>query len=185
MAKMARKSSGFLRSESYECQLPWPDDCFCQCGDNGIVLPAKMFEESLNDNSKALEVFAAAAGITKPANSYRTAFFEAFPKKPDQFIRGEGKTIEEAEFHCWQKYQKILYCSKHEYKPSFYKDGQGICRHCGHFAQDVLPLLRSCFVCGGKVYSDQDGTCYCEKHFAETDAGKEHFRSLGEMDGRR
>ena len=56
---------------SYECKYDWKDNCFVQCGDEGVVLDK--------------------------VDSYLTAFFEAFPKEPKTFIRGEGKTIAEAE----------------------------------------------------------------------------------------
>lgn len=54
----------------WPCAFPWPEDCFCQAGHSGVV-------------------------FTKSGH-YRTAFFEAFPKNPNTFIRGEGSTIEVA-----------------------------------------------------------------------------------------
>ena len=51
----------------YDCKYDW--DCFCQAGEHGVVFSSK--------------------------GSYSTAFFEAFPKKPKCFLRGEGKTVEE------------------------------------------------------------------------------------------
>ncbi len=86
MSKMARKSWG----GEYETKANWPENCFVQCGDRGLVL-------SKNGN-------------------YRTAFFEACPDNipadgyPDglgTFLRGEGESIEEAEQACFIKYEKI------------------------------------------------------------------------------
>ncbi len=62
--KIARKSFG----EAYVCKYEWPEDCFVQCGDNGIVCGKE---------------------------SYTTAFFEAFPESPKTFLRGEGAFVEE------------------------------------------------------------------------------------------
>ena len=48
---------------------------------------------------------------------YETAFFEVYPKKdPDTFIRGQGKTINEAEEEAWKQYEKIINCHKHEFE---------------------------------------------------------------------
>ena len=63
----------------YDCKYDW--DCFCQAGEYGLVFSSK--------------------------GNYSTAFFEAFPKKPECFLRGEGKTVEEAEEECWQKYYEL------------------------------------------------------------------------------
>lgn len=79
------KLSGFgERERSYDCQYQWPEDCYLQCGNEGIVFSNK--------------------------GNYLTAFFEVFPKTPATFIRGEGATIEEAEKAAWEKYQKIISC---------------------------------------------------------------------------
>ena len=182
--KYAKKHVGFLRSEPYECKFDWPEkDCYCQCGEGAIALTnidgAKLVEEMIgaaNPPSKAVEVLKATIGKgNDPEGSYRTAFFEAFPKVIDDFVRGEGSTLDEAEKDCWERYQKILNCPKHEYVPSFYKDGQGVCKHCRHFAQSVLPLLRVCIICSAKVYGESEGKTYCEKHFADTAEGKKLF----------
>jgi len=47
--KLARRSVG----PSYVCLKPWPESCFVQCGDKGIVMSQE--------------------------GNYTTAFFEAFP----------------------------------------------------------------------------------------------------------
>lgn len=61
--------------EPYNCICDWPDDCFVQGGGDGIV-------------------------IVRDGDNYNTAYFEAFPKNPDCFIRGEGETMEDAEKRC-------------------------------------------------------------------------------------
>ena len=60
---------------AYECQKPWPESCFVQCG--GYMASEK----------------------TDPDKNYRTAFIEAFPKDENvnTFIRANAETIEEAE----------------------------------------------------------------------------------------
>jgi len=129
-ARLARKSFG----EPYLCVREWPEDCFVQCGGNGIVVGHGSFEEMLlsTDPLKAL-----GDEIKKPT-SYRTAFFEAFPRNPDTFIRGEGKTIEEAEEQTWLKFQKYLACKGHEFEKRGYRNGAGFCKHCGMFGSKVF-----------------------------------------------
>ena len=63
--KEARNSFG----KPHQCKFEWPEDCGVQCGEGGLVLDKK--------------------------GSYTTAFFEAFPKSPSCFLRGEGASIEE------------------------------------------------------------------------------------------
>lgn len=67
--------------EPFKCRYNWPEDCYVQCGEFGVVI---------SDNG-----------------NYETAFFEAFPKQPKTFIRGEGKSIEEAETQAWREFQKL------------------------------------------------------------------------------
>lgn len=105
-------------NEDYQLQYDW-NDIFVQCNDSGIVLGQ---------------------------NPYTTAFFESFPRKPDTFIRGEGKTIQEAETAAWNKYQKTLGCQDHEYK--YHSDiGHGKCIHCNLFTSYALPNKLCCSVC--------------------------------------
>ncbi len=105
-------------NKDYQLQYDW-NDIFLQCNDSGIVLGKK---------------------------PYKTAFFEAFPKNPDTFIRGEGQTIQEAETNAWNKYQKILECKNHEYK--YHSDiGHGKCIHCNLFTSYALPNKICCSVC--------------------------------------
>ncbi|MGY0793145.1 hypothetical protein ACW7BJ_27580 [Azospirillum argentinense] len=63
----------------------WPDDCLVQWGGKGVVL--------------------------SESGSYGTAFFEAFPNDGSGgFLRGEGKTVEEAEADCFSQWQRQHAC---------------------------------------------------------------------------
>lgn len=138
--KKAKISNFFSKPTSYDCKFPWPDDCFCQAGGDGIVLPRGSLEKALHTTEGALETIAAVArAIPPPGKSYRTAFFEAFPENPDTFIRGEGKTIEEAEGSAWKKFERIAKCAGHEYERRGYANGAGFCKHCGLFVSHCFP----------------------------------------------
>jgi len=98
----------------------------------------------------------------------RNAFFEAFPRTPDTFLRGEGRTIAEAEASCWKKYQRILACkADHENPENFdrrnYKNGLGFCKTCG-LSQMVFEPSEVCCKCGKNTYhsSDKEGNWWCE-----------------------
>jgi hypothetical protein len=135
--KTARRSFG----DDYVCQKPWDEDMFVQCGGSGVVLDRK-----------------------DPEKSYTTAFFEAFPKKPDCFLRGEGSTVEEAEAACWEKYQKVITC-EHEMERRNRRDGYGYCKHCSYSSMVFEPLDKCC-KCGvpTRYTTDYKGKFYCEKH---------------------
>lgn len=135
--KTARKSFG----DDYVCQKPWAEDMFVQCGGSGVVLDR-------ND----------------PEKSYTTAFFEAFPKNPSCFLRGEGSTVEEAEAACWEKYQKVITC-EHEMERRNRRDGYGYCKHCS-YASMVFEPLDKCCKCGvpTRYTTDYKGRHYCKKH---------------------
>lgn len=140
--KLAKKS-GFGdagKDNYYECKFDWPDDCSVQCGDRGIVLSAN--------------------------GSYRTAFFEAFPKDPKTFIRGQGETIEMAERAAWNNYERIVGCNSHEFERRGYKNGSGICKHCELFKSNVFEPSERCVVCNQPTYwtADVNGNYYCEEH---------------------
>ena len=100
----------------------------------------------------------------KDAKDYITAFFEAFPKTPSCFIRGEGKTIEEAEENAWNKYQKILNCN-HEMERRDRTDGYAYCKHCSYSSTVFEPLTKCC-KCGKPTAFTKDykGKYYCKKH---------------------
>ena len=143
--------------KEYESKYEW--NCFCQGGSHGIVLP----EGSINKifESDALE------GLVEGMASeetYITAFFEAFPKNPSCFLRGEGKTIEEAEEECWKKYQKVVTCD-HEMERRDRTDGYGYCKKCSYSHMVFQPLTKCCKCGKPTAYSkDYKGRYYCEKH---------------------
>lgn len=124
----------------YECKKEWDDDCFVQCGDNGVVLSKK--------------------------GNYRTAFFEAFPKNPKTFIRGEGETIEEAEEKAWKQLEKYRACPKHEFERRDYTNGAGFCKHCNLFVSKCFKPSTTCKICGKPTYwtCNKDNEWYCKEH---------------------
>lgn len=83
--------------------------------------------------------------------NYRTAFIEFFPAE-DSMLRGEGKTIEEADEDLWAKLAKQNACPGHEYEPRNYQNGAGFCKHCNKFkskcftAEDLGQFCRECGV---------------------------------------
>lgn len=136
-------------AEPYEPSSPWPADTYVQWGSKGIVLGAQ--------------------------GNYRTAFFEAFPKEPKTFIRGEGTTVAQAEAAAFAKLQKHLSCLGHEFERRSYTNGAGVCRHCLLFASDVFAPSTCCHVCGvptnysqgyGRDTPEETGQSfwYCEAH---------------------
>lgn len=159
-----RTASMSFGKSPYACAHEWPIDCGIQCGDDGMVITGKSptLDEALTDGDAALKV------LTGKAESYRTAFFEAFPSNPSTFIRGEGKTTGEAETKCWEKYQKILACKSHEYERRGREDGYCYCKHCGLSGLFLKPL-HPCEGCGAVEYrlwsTDKNGKGYCETCF--------------------
>ena len=143
----------------YECKYDW--DCFCQGGSDGIVLPKGSLNKIFDSNSGSLS--ALVEGV-KNKESYTTAYFEAFPKKPSCFLRGEGKNIEDAEEKCWQKYQKLINCD-HEMERRDRTDGYGYCKKCS-YAHMVFEPLTKCCKCGipTAYRTDYKGRYYCKKH---------------------
>jgi hypothetical protein len=135
MNKTARRSFG----KDYVCLKPWEEEIGVQCGGSGVVLVEK-------------------------GENYRTAFFEAFPKKPSCFLRGEGATVEEAEENCWNKYQKVIAC-EHEMERKNRTDGYGYCKHCSYSSMVFEPLTKCC-KCNTPTAFSQDyrGKWYCAKH---------------------
>ena len=136
-AKIAKKS---FDNEGYKCKYDWDDDCYVQCGDNGFVFGKK--------------------------RNYTTAFFEAFPKNPNTFIRGEGQTIEEAETRAWEQLTNYKNCKNHEFERRGYKNGVGFCKHCGLMKSKAFEPSTKCVICGHPTYytSDKEDNYYCKKH---------------------
>lgn len=131
--KQARMSEGIKDGKPYECNYPWPEDCFCQGGSSGMVFTKGSFQEALESPDKAVDA------ITGKTPHYKTAFFEAFPNDPSTFIRGEGETIEAAEQSAWQQWQSIVGCTDHVYRTRGYENGGGFCIHCNLFSGRIFP----------------------------------------------
>lgn len=144
---MKLASKGLLEPP-FNCNFPWEESTFVQCGDDGVVFSTK--------------------------KSYHTAFFEAFPKSPDCFLRGEGATIEEAEQKCWQYYQNVLNCKTHEFEAGKYINGEGICKHCRLFQTDVLTPKFNCLECNLPLNHANGGNWhnYCKNHYLKRDESK-------------
>lgn len=113
-----------IQNTTEETTHDWPIGCFIQGGQHGVV-------------------------FRKDGSSYGTAFVEVFPG--GTFIRGEGETVKEAEDSAWEQYSRIMECLGHEYEARGYRNGGGICKHCGRFQKDAFTaeeLGQFCSVCG-------------------------------------
>jgi hypothetical protein len=124
----------------------WPADCFVQWGSSGVVL-------SRNPNKE----------------SYRTAFFEAFPNDPPTFIRGEGATVAAAEVAAFAKWEKYLSCLGHEFERRDYRNGAGFCKHCGLFRSGAFEPLETCCICNTPTFHSltTDGRWWCVERKAQ------------------
>lgn len=112
-------------------------DCSVQCGGQGLVIGR---------------------------DPYTTAFFEAFPKNPSCFLRGEGATIEDAEKQCMEKYLKVKTCN-HEMERRDRTDGYGYCKHCSYASRVFEPLTKCCKCGVPTAYAlDYKNRNYCQKH---------------------
>ncbi len=156
---------GLLDDEIYQCQYPWPDDCAVQCGGNGIVVDGNSMEDAFDDPVTAvgqvLDV------VEPPAGSYRTAFFEAFPRNPNTFLRGEGNTVAAAETAAWKKYQRHAACDHPTFEKRGYTNGAGFCVACGMFSSRHYAPWEKCPHCDYPVYPDS--VCHHCYLFFETD----------------
>lgn len=158
------QGSFFSKTKSYECQHEWPEDCFTQFGDRGIVFTESNMEQDLKNPEELLKE------VIKPTKPhYTTAFFEAFPTDPKTFIRGEGPTVQEAETKAWNKLQKHKACPAHEFERGKYRNGAGTCKHCKLFASDIFEPSTKCIICDTPSYysSDKKDNWYCEKHIEQ------------------
>lgn len=122
----------------YDCQYDW-EDTSVQCGDSGVVFT--------------------------PEGAYSTAYFEAFPKEPRVFIRGEGKTVQEAETEAWETYQRYVNCPQHEYERKG-TNGDGVCQHCCLQQPDVFEPEQTCVICGTPTNwrKSKKNEWYCKEH---------------------
>lgn len=161
--KTARRSFG---KEPYTCLKPWTEDTFCQCGGGGVVFTEGDIGKTLTDPEEQIEALKAVVGEESKKKFYRTAFFEAFPKNPSCFIRGEGKTIEEAEEKAWVKWQKIESCPQHDFDRRDRTDGYCFCKLCPLSGTFLKPLTK-CEVCQEPTsrYTDNQGKHYCYNHY--------------------
>lgn len=157
--KQARKSFG----KPYDCKKDWPEDCFVQCGDTGIVFGRS---GSFDNVMTSDDVLGALKEEVYDKETYVTAFFEAFPKTPNTFIRGEGKSVEEAEDNAWKQYQKYSTCSNHEFERRGYTNGAGFCKNCGMFNSKAFEPETKCCICGKPTFYTKDinENWYCEEH---------------------
>jgi hypothetical protein len=145
MPKIARLSTGLLLQspDGYTCAFDWPAECFVQAGERGIVYSSD--------------------------GKYETAFFEAFPRNPNTFVRGEGETVADAERSAWDRYQRHIACPGHEFERCGYTNGGGFCKHCNMWSSTAFEPLTHCCVCDKPTdYTvDSDGKYYCEEHQRE------------------
>lgn len=105
--------------------------------------------------------------VISPRGNYTTAFFEAFPRNPDTFIRGEGTTVGEAEDKAWEKYQRIIVCDHVDgFDRRGYRNGLGFCKKCGMSKSHAFEPLTRCAICDTPTYhtSDIDDKWYCKDH---------------------
>jgi hypothetical protein len=104
-----------IRNTDYVSRLPWPDAVELQGGKRGFVFCA--------DGSP----------------TYETAFVEAFC---GTFLRGEGKTIAEAEDACWSQFITMMACPSAPDHGPFearqYTNGAGYCARRGAWFPKVL-----------------------------------------------
>jgi hypothetical protein len=132
MGHTIRMSCFFSDNDPCDAKHAWPEECYLQGGRSGIVFEKGSIERIETDPSGLLaDTIAAAADIPTAPKHYRTAFVEAFPKVSGYatFIRGEGKTVEDAEDDCWRQYERMVACPKHEFERRG-SGSYGICVHC-------------------------------------------------------
>lgn len=141
----------FDRAGPVFARHPWPEAVFLQGGADGIVVG--------------------------PSGSYRTAFVEVSADELG-FVRGEGKTLEDAEDDCWAKAQRIWSCAGpagHAWEARGYSNGGGVCKHCGAFgAKAFTPeqLGLFCAICSVPTYwHEEEGKFYCQEHVPHHEHG--------------
>jgi hypothetical protein len=122
-----------------------------------------------------VQVQAGESGVVfvRDGENYTTAFVECFPE--GSFIRGEGATVAEADDACWAKLQSYSGC-EHQWEIRGYRNGGGICKHCGQFGSKVFTpeqLGLFCTTCGVPTYNvligdehkpDHEQESRCEAH---------------------
>lgn len=124
--------------DTYDLKYDWPDDCFIQGGSSGVVVSSK--------------------------GNYETHYIEAFPTNPSCFLRGEGKSFDEAEKKVYEQFIKIINCKKHNFiKMKNYKNGMGKCENCG-LTKVVFESDYTCIKCG-----KHENYSYIKKEFRKTE----------------
>jgi hypothetical protein len=148
VAKIALHSRGAGSRVKVACTKPWPDDCFVQSGDQRRLIHHALILGR------------------EWANNVSPFFFEAFPRSPDTYLRGEGATFEDAENACWHQYQAILNCPEHDFDRCGRSDGYARCRHCGLSGAFLEPTTR-CVVCDVVTNwcEAANGAWYCKEHW--------------------
>jgi len=163
--KLAKRGWG----DPYECHFDWPENCFVQCGGSGIVFTKEgALETVLTAPEEGIKTISSALKSPSGPEHYVTAFFEAFPRDPSCFLRGEGKSIEEAEASCWEWYQRVVACGEHEFDRRGRRDGYGFCKKCNMGSMFAGPL-DTCCVCNVPTCFayDADQQAYCREHLQE------------------
>lgn len=131
---------GHSGEKEYHCQKEWADDVYLQCGSKGVVL--------------------------KKEGGYTTAFFEIFVS--GTYLRGEGKTIEDAETNVYEKYRPMLECKDHHFEQVGHQDRDGVCSHCGFIKKECFKPSHECSVCHKPhVMLKIDNDHFCIHHFIE------------------
>lgn len=131
---------GHSGEKEYHCQKEWADDVSLQCGSKGVVL--------------------------KKEGGYTTAFFEIFIS--GTYLRGEGKTIEDAETNVYEKYRPMLECKDHHFEQVGRQDRDGVCSHCGFIKKECFKPSHECSVCyKPHVMLKIDNDHFCIHHFIE------------------
>lgn len=154
--------------DNYQPKYEWPSNCKTQWGGDGIVIKGWDFlgfmEGGMDSAKEVIETKTEKEKETE--RFYRTAFFEAFPRDPNTFIRGEGETIEDAEKSAWYQFQKVSACDHPEYDRRGYQNGAAFCATCGFFNPYYSEPVSTCCICGVNTYwtSDKQGRIYCEDH---------------------
>jgi hypothetical protein len=111
-----------IKHTQHVAQHPWPEDVYLQGGGHGLV-------------------------FSNDGNDYITAFVEAFPGQT--FLRGEGKTVAEAEDSAWKQYLRYRNCDGNlkfgewhgPYERRQYRNGAGFCTRCGIWMNKVFEPL--------------------------------------------
>lgn len=165
--KTARRS---FNKTPYICKKSWSEDTFCQCGGDGVVFTEGSMEKTLTDPKESIDAIKTVLGEESTKKHYRTAFFEAFPNNPSCFIRGQGKTIEEAENQAWLKYEKILSCNNHDWDRKGRSDGYAYCIKCPLSGSFLEPLTK-CMVCQipTSEHTDKNENYFCLNHYYNLD----------------